>query len=200
MKLLVKGEHNFFLFQDIAYYYIKSLSGGFYSPIKNKHSSNSSSYYIYNSWLEVLKKKVLSSEYTDLIIKVKNLFTGWMITTNIAILTSQKERKDRDLSRYDFEYLEKYKPIFLIEHCDNYNSYLVHLDGDYEYLFTQALDYYNTFINYNYENVLRTIKKYFVIDENDISKEIEIIVNNFEISDFIPKMLESYEKQEDNQK
>lgn len=198
MKLLIKGEHNFFLFQDIVYYYIKSLSGAFYSPIKNKHPSNSSSYYIYNSWLEVLKIKVLSSDDTDLTKKVKNLFTGWMITTNIAILTSQKERKDRDLSRYDFEYLEKYKPSFLIEHCDNYNSYLVHLDEDYKFLFIEALDYYNTFINFNYENVLRTIKKYFMIDENDISKEIEIIVNNYENDDFIPKMLESYEKQEDN--
>ena len=194
MKLLIKGEHNFFLFQDIVYYYIKSLSGAFYSPIKNKHHSNSSSYYIYNSWLEVLKIKVLSSDDTDLTKKVKNLFTGWMITTNIAILTSQKERKDRDLSRYDFEYLEKYKPSFLIEHCDNYNSYLVHLDEDYKFLFIEALDYYNTFINFNYENVLRTIKKYFMIDENDISKEIEIIVNNYENDDFIPKMLESYEK------
>ena len=194
MKLLIKGEHNFFLFQDIVYYYIKSLSGAFYSPIKNKHPSNSSSYYIYNSWLEVLKIKVLSSDDTDLTKKVKNLFTGWMITTNIAILTSQKERKDRDLSRYDFEYLEKYKPSFLIEHCDNYNSYLVHLDEDYKFLFIEALDYYNTFINFNYENVLRTIKKYFMIDENDISKEIEIIVNNYENDDFIPKMLESYEK------
>ena len=198
MKLLIKGEHNFFLFQDIVYYYIKSLSGAFYSPIKNKHPSNSSSYYIYNSWLEVLKIKVLSSDDTDLTKKVKNLFTGWMITTNIAILTSQKERKDRDLSRYDFEYLEKYKPSFLIEHCDNYNSYLVHLDEDYKFLFIEAFDYYNTFINFNYENVLRTIKKYFMIDENDISKEIEIIVNNYENDDFIPKMLESYEKQEDN--
>ena len=198
MKLLIKGEHNFFLFQDIVYYYIKSLSGGFYSPIKNKHPSNSSSYYIYDSWLEVLKKKVLSSNYTDLIKKVKNLFTGWIITTNIAILTSQKERKDRDLSRYDFEYLEKNNPSFLIEHFDNYNSYLVHLDEDYKFLFIDALDYYNTFINFNYENVLRTIKKFFVIDENDISKEIEIIVNNYENDDFIPKMLESYEKQEDN--
>ncbi len=74
------------------------------------------------------------------------------------------------------------------------------MDDDYEYLFTQALDYYNTFIIFNYENMLRTIKRYFVIDEYDISKEIEIIVNNFEISDFIPKMLESYEKLEDNQK
>ena len=198
MKLLIKGEHNFFLFQDIVYYYIKSLSGAFYSPIKNKHPSNSSSYYIYNSWLEVLKIKVLSSDDTDLTKKVKNLFTGWMITTNIAILTSQKERKDRDLSRYDFEYLEKYKPSFLIEHCDNYNSYLVHLDEYYKFLFIEALDYYHTFINFNYENVLRTIKKYFMIDENDISKEIEIIVYNYENDDFIPKMLESYEKQEDN--
>ena len=146
----------------------------------------------------ILKKKVLSSEYTDLTKKVKNLLTGWMITTNIAILTSQKERKDRDLSRYDFEYLEKYKPSFLIEHFDNYNSYLVHLDEDYKFLFIEALDYYNTFINFNYENVLRTIKKYFMIDENDISKEIKIIVNNYENDDFIPKMLESYEKQEDN--
>ena len=200
MKLLVKGEQNFFLFQDIVYYYIKQLTVSYLSPIKNKHSSNSSSYYIYNSWFDVLKEKVLSSEYTGLAKKMKSLFTSWMITTNIAILASQKERKERNLSRYDFEYLDTHKPSFLIEHCDNYNSYLVNLDGDYEYLFTQALDYYNTFIIFNYENVLRTIKRYFVIDEYDISKEIKIIVNNFEISDFIPKMLESYEKLEDNQK
>ena len=197
MILKIKDEHNFFLFQEIVYYYIKSLSGGYYSPIKNIHSHNTCSYYIYDSWLEVLKERVLSSERTDLTKKVNSLFTGWMITTNVAILTSQKERNDRNLSRYDLEYLDKYKPSFLIEHCDNYNSYLVHLDDDYEFLFLEAIDYYNTFINYNYENLLKTIEKYYVIDENNISKEIEIVINNFKIDDHVTKMLESYEKLED---
>ncbi len=109
MKLLIKGEHNFFLFQDIVYHYIKQLTVNYLSPIKNKHSSNSSSYYIYNSWFDVLKEKVLSSEYTGLAKKMKSLFTSWMITTNIAILTSQKERKERNFSRYDFEYLDTHK-------------------------------------------------------------------------------------------
>ena len=110
MRILVKNEHNFFLFQDIVYYFLLTLKGKWRFFIESKHKHNSASYYIYNSWKEVLYTKVFSKTSTELSIYLIDELSDWMVTTNIAILTAQKERNTRYLDSHEIEYLEKYKP------------------------------------------------------------------------------------------
>lgn len=195
MKVLIKSEHNFFLFQDIVYYYLSILRGGWGFPINNKYEYNTSSYYIYESWKDLMLYKLYSFERTKLYKKMINKLTEWMVTTNIAILTAQKERKC--INRYDEEYLRKYKPYFLIEHSNDYENYIVHLDGDIKEVFLNAVSFYKSFSDFSYNNFLQELKKYFEIDENEISKELNAVTNNYVTSNQIDNELETYEVVED---
>ena len=100
MKIAVKEEHNFFLFQDLVEFFILVLKHRWRLPISNNYSGSkypyySASYYIYDSWYELVTEKISKSEYTELGKALIDKFDPWMVTTNIAILTVQDHRKEK---------------------------------------------------------------------------------------------------------
>lgn len=192
MKILIKGEHNFFLFQDIVYYFLLTLKRKWKLPINNKYEHGNCSYYIYDSWYDVLLTKIFNSESTSLSDELINKLNEWMITTNIAILKAQKETKTRNLDRYDEAYLEKYKPYFSIDHIDNYENYVAYIDGDIKKLFLNAISFYESFLKNDYQLIWNELRKYYKLDENEISKELDLMIKNFMVSDFLTKKLECY--------
>jgi len=197
MKVLIKGERNFFLFQDLVYYFILILKMKWRFPLENKFENGTCSYYIYKSWIEVLYMKIMRNKSTNLSIELLTRLTDWMVTTNIAILKAQKETKKRVLDSHEDDYLNKYSPYFLIEHVDNYENYIVHLEGDIEKLFLSAVSFYEAFKKLDYESIITELKKYYEIDEGIISKEVNLIINNYTFDDFAIEMLKSYEIMEE---
>lgn len=193
MKLLIKTEQNMFLFQEIVYDYIVMLKQLWRFPINNKFETNTTSYYIYDSWLDVLKNKIKKTQYTEFTKHIIDIFPNWMITTNIAILKAQKGKNKKYMSKYDLEYIEKHNPSFLIEYENNYDNYIVHLKDKYALLFNESLKFYQFFIDLNYDNLLKVLKKHFIIDESFISEEIRQVLDGFSISNYVNKMLNSYE-------
>lgn len=198
MKIIVKDEHNFFLFQDIVYYFLLTLERKWRFPIQSKHKNSPASYCIYESWKDVLHTKVFSKNSTKLSKILINVLTDWMVTTNIAILTAQKERKVRKLDSHEIEYIEKYKPYFQIEFSNNYNDYIVNLDGKIEELFLNAVSFYKSFLVLDYSTILNELKKYFEIEEELISNELDIVIKNYDVDEFVQNMLDSYEIMEDS--
>ena len=193
MKVLIKGERNFFLFQDIVYYFILTLKRKWRFPIRNKYEYKTCSHFIYDSWKDVLNIKIFSRNSTILSKELQNGLTDWMVTTNIAILTAQKETGRRSVDRYDMEYLEKYKPAFKIEHTNNFNDYIVHLDSKMEILFNCAVSFYESFLKLDYVSFLDVIKKYFEVEEKEITEEMNEVVNGFICDEFVKDKLNSYE-------
>ena len=198
MKLIVKDEHNFFLFQDIVYYFLLTLERKWRFPIQSKHKNSPASYCIYESWKDVLHTQVFSKNSTELSNFLISELTDWMVTTNIAILTAQKERKVRELDSHEIEYIEKYKPYFQIEFSNNYNDYIVNLDGKIEELFLNAVSFYKSFLVLDYSAILNELKKYFEIEEELISNELDIVIKNYDVDEFVQNMLDSYEIMEDS--
>lgn len=197
MKLLIKGESDFFLFQDIVYYFLLTLKRKWWLPIKNKHDYDICSHYIYESWKDVLYIKIVESNNTKLADEFISKCDEWMITTNIAILKAQKENGKRELASFENDYLEKFKPYFLIEHSNNYSDYIVYLNGDIELMFLSAVLFYKAFLSMDYKMIINELKKYFEIEEFMISKELRIVIDNFISDEFINSKLQSYEIMED---
>ena len=197
MKLLIKGESNFFLFQDIVYYFLLTLKRKWRLPIKNKHNYDTCSHYIYESWNDVLYLNIIKHNNTKLADKLIGKCDEWMITTNIAILEAQKENGKRNLASFENDYLEKFKPYFLIEHSNNYSNHIVYLNGDMELMFLSAVSFYKAFLSMDYKMIINELKKYFEIEEFLISKELRIVIDNFISDEFINRNLQSYEIMED---
>ena len=197
MKLLIKGESDFFLFQDIVYYFLLTLKRKWMLPIKNKHNYDTCSHYIYESWKDVLYIKIIEHTNTKIADEFISKCDEWMITTNIAILKAQKENSKRELASFEIDYLEKYRPYFLIEHSNNYSDYIVYLNGDIELLFLSAVSFYKAFLSMDCKMIINELKKYFEIEEFMISKELKIVIDNFISDEFINRELQSYEIMED---
>ena len=197
MKLLIKGESDFFLFQDIVYYFLLTLKRKWRLPIKNKHNYDTCSYNIYESWNDVLYIKIVEHNNTKLADEFISKCDEWMITTNIAILEAQKENGRRKLASFENDYLEKLNPYFLIEHSNNYSNYIVYLNGDIELMFLSAVSFYKVFLSMDYKMIINELKKYFEIEEFMISKELRIVIDNFISDEFINRNLQSYEIMED---
>lgn len=199
MKILVEGEHNFFLFQDIVYYFLLTISGKWYFPIKNKFKYDSCFHYISESWKAVLYSKIFIKPSTKLSDELKKGLTDWMVATNIAILTAQKETGRRNINDFELRDIDKYKPTFLIEFSDNYNKYIVHLNEKMEKMFNCAVSFYKSFLNIDYGMFLKTIKNYYVVDESELNLELSEVVKNFIEDSFTKDMLDSYKIMEDEQ-
>ena len=183
MIIKVNDEHNFFLFQDIVEYFLLTLKHQWYFPIKSIHEKGqypyyNASYYIYNSWYELLKERLVKTDYTELGKKLLTKTTDWMITTNVAILKAQIGRKTERVNQSDYEYIEKYKSTFLIEHSEDYNTYFVYLDGEIVLLFNEAINYWNSFEDFNTDNFYRLLSRYYVVD-NSIEDVIDIVCKNY---------------------
>jgi len=197
MKLLIKGESNFFLLQDIVYYFLLTLKRKWRLPIKNKHNYDTCSHYIYESWNDVLYLNIIKHNNTKLADEFISKCDEWMITTNIAILKAQKENSKRELASFENDYLEKFKPYFLIEHSNNYSNYIVYLNEDMELMFLSAVSFYKAFLSMDYKMIINELKKYFEIEEYMISKELRIVIDNYVCNEFINRKLQSYEIMED---
>lgn len=184
MIISVNGERNFFLYQDIYYWFAEFLNGKHDFPIENKHYdkdhfSRSVFEYVYDSWLAVLKEKLSKAGLSDIGEFLKSKLSDWMITTNIAIITAQKGKGIRDIPSNELEYLEKYQPFFLIEHSDDYEKYIIHLDGDMKVSFLYALEFYNSFKEMNAKTIIKELTTLFNVSESDIEKEVYQISEHF---------------------
>lgn len=184
MIIKVVGEKNFFLFQDIYYFFALSLDGSYCFPIKNKHDSGkgfqkSTLECIYDSWLDVLRSKLDSSGLSDKGKLLVNKLKDWMVTTNIAIITAQKGRKIRDISRDELKYAEDNKPTFLIEHKSNYEEYFVHLDGEIKEAFLCSVDFYNAFKEMNSEVIIDELTRLYNANKKDICEEVKVVSKHF---------------------
>ena len=187
MIIKVNDEHNFFLFQDLVEYFILILNHKWSFPISNKYNNNKyphycASYYIYNSWYELFLSKLANAKHTEYGQFLMGKQTEWMVTTNIAILMAQEHTEKRRLDRWDYEYLEKHQPYFLIEHSDDYESYIVHLDGDIKTLFNEAVFFWKSFERVEANNIYQLLSRYFELDESLIN-ELGIICENYDANE-----------------
>lgn len=184
MKIKIIGDYNFFLFQDTVLNFWRFLRGHHRLPIKYKvpsldYSKRTCSEYIYLSWEEVLENKLFKSNRTDLAIFVMSKINEWMTTTNLAIIRAQKGRGEKDIPRFELDFLKKHRPFFLIEHQDNFETYIVHFDEEFQKLFLLTISFYKTFESMEYEGIAGELTKYFDIASNDIKDEVEQISEHF---------------------
>lgn len=187
MKIAVKEEHNFFLFQDLVEFFILVLKHRWRLPISNNYSGSkypyySASYYIYDSWYELVTEKVSKSEYTELGKALIDKFDPWMVTTNIAILTAQDHRKEKTISHWEHEYMMENKPYFLIELLDDYTTYVVHLDKEFTILFNEAVSFWKCFDGMDVETIYQQLSRYFILNE-DIKNGLSIVCKHFTSND-----------------
>lgn len=187
MIIKVTGEHNFFLFQDICYYFLKTIKHEWGFPIKNIYESKNYTKrnvldFVYCSWLEVLREKLMKCEQTTYCKELLSYTSGWMVTTNLAITTAQKGRGREGIPSWELEWLEKYKPYFLIEHSDDFEIYTIHLDGEYLKLFKEAIYFYESFKNMKSDEIKALLERYWVI-ECDIKEELDRVCSGFAYSD-----------------
>ena len=196
MKILIKKEHNFFLFQDIVYEFLSFLKSGRHFPVKEKEMGSCSKY-IYDSWRDVFLEKLLKANKTSLNNKLMGGFANWMITTNVAILTAKMERGERELQRHEVDYLQRYKPTFLIEYDKNVDQYIANLDEDNTSLFLEAISFYKSFEKTEEKVFVQKLVTYFEINEELIMKESQMVADGFERDNFTNSMLDSYEIMED---
>lgn len=187
MKIAVKEEHNFFLFQDLVEFFILVLKHRWRLPISNNYSVSkypyySASYYIYDSWYELVTEKVSKSEYTELGKALIDKFDPWMVTTNIAILTAQDHRKEKTISHWEHEYMMENKPYFLIELLDDYTTYVVHLDKKFTILFNEAVSFWKCFDGMDVETIYQQLSRYFILNE-DIKNGLSIVCKHFTSND-----------------
>ena len=182
----INGEHNFFLFQDVVYYFGLTLKFKWHYPIVSKYKDKESkskcaSEYIYDSWYDLFKTKLAECPHTEYYQKLINKLKDWMITTNIAIITAQVGKGRKGIPSCELDYLTKYKPSFLIEHSDDFETYIVHFNEEIEMLFNEAISFYRTIENdFNPNSFLTLLRRYFVIEEECLSEETSVICKNFE--------------------
>lgn len=185
MKIMFVGETNLFLFQNVVYYLIKILKHKWYFPIESKYSNKnykkpiSSLYYIYDSWLNVLIEKFSKFELNEYGKRLIKQETPWMVTTNIAITKSQVARNRFGIPKWALENAQKYKPYFLIEFDLASDTYIAHLDDEIENIFNEGLFLRDSLNILNKEGFITLLKRYFVFDEETISKEVEVIVQHY---------------------
>ncbi len=196
MKIAVKEEHNFFLFQDLVEFFILVLKHRQRLPISNnylgsKYPFYSASYYIYDSWYELLTEKISKSKYTELGKALIDKFDPWVVTTNIAILTAQDHRKEKEISRWEHEYMMENKPYFLIELLDDYTTYVVRLDKEFTILFNEAISFWKCFNNMDVETIYQQLSRYFILNE-DIKNGLSIVCKHFTSNDE-DKYISSYQ-------
>lgn len=196
MKIAVKEEHNFFLFQDLVEFFILVLRHRWRLPISNNYLGSKypfcgASYYIYDSWYELLTEKISKSEYTELGKALIDKFDPWVVTTNIAILTAQDHRKEKEISRWEHEYMMENKPYFLIELLDDYTTYVVRLDKEFTILFNEAISFWKCFNNMDVETIYQQLSRYFILDE-DIKNGLSIVCKHFTSNDE-DKYISSYQ-------
>ena len=196
MIIKVEGEHNFFLFQDIVYFFLINLQCQNFFPLKSKYINDSrtlmTSYYIYESWFDVLRDKLKKSGYSEPSKKFLDKRYEWIVTTNIAILKAQIGRKEKQISSYDYEYVREEKPSFLIEYSEDYTTYIVHLEGTIKELFNEAVYFWNSFKTFTDDNFYALLKRYYLVDE-DIKQEIHEICANYAVVLKKLRFLDSYE-------
>lgn len=196
MKIAVKEEHNFFLFQDLVEFFILVLKHHQRLPISNnylgsKYPFYSASYYIYDSWYELLTEKISKSKYTELGKALIDKFDPWVVTTNIAILTAQDHRKEKEISHWEHEYMMENKPYFLIELLDDYTTYVVRLDKEFTILFNEAISFWKCFNNMDVETIYQQLSRYFILNE-DIKNGLSIVCKHFTSNDE-DKYISSYQ-------
>ena len=185
MIIKIKGEHNFFLFQDIVYYFGLTLKFKWRYPIKNKYTSKScpcesASKFIYDSWYEIFIEKLEKCGRTNYYKKLVNKLNDWIVTTNIAILTAQEGRGSRELSSRELESIKEHSPSFLIEHSDDFETYIVHLNDEIAVLFNEAILFYQTIEHhFNTESFISLLRRYFIFDDDYLTEEIPVIIDNF---------------------
>lgn len=200
MKIRIVGESNFFLFQDIYLRFVESLEGSYYSHfLKNKHErdvyySYNAFEYIYNSWLHALFAKLFKAGLKEKGHFLVSKLPDWMITTNIAIITAQKGRGRKDISSYELEYVDKYSSSFAIEHSEDFETYIVYLEGEMENAFLCALNYYNAFKDMNVTTIIEILQSLYEVEEKDIEEEVNVISKHFELDS---KYLDTFEILED---
>ena len=187
MKIAVKEEHNFFLFQDLVEFFILVLKHRQRLPISNNYLESkypfcNASYYIYDSWYELLTEKISKSKYTELGKALIDKFDPWVVTTNIAILTAQDHRKEKEISRWEHEYMMENKPYFLIELLDDYTTYVVRLDKEFTILFNEAVSFWKCFDGMDVETIYQQLSRYFILNE-DIKNGLSIICKHFTSND-----------------
>lgn len=197
MIIKVNGERDFFLFQDIVYYFFLTLDHRWSFPIESIHEKGSypyfgASYYIYKSWLDLVDQSVESSEQTDLAKRVLSKWKDWMVTTNIAILTAQKMRKAARFNQYDEEYLRKNKPSFLIELSDDFEVYTIHMDDEMSFVFNEAVSYWESFSDFNSENFFKTLARYFAI-KDEVKGLMDVACEHYVATDRGKRYLDTYE-------
>lgn len=199
----ITGERNFFLFQDIVYFFGLALKNKRRLPIESKFKDEDYKYinaseYICDSWYEVFKEKLIQCKRTDYCQKLMNKCDEWMITTNIAITTAQKGMRKEGIPSWELDYIDKYKPSFLIEHSDDFEIYTAHLDGEFETLFNEALYFYKSIeYDFNLQSFIALLKRYFVFDDDYLSKELEVISDTFVGKNNYSRYLKTFEKEGD---
>ena len=185
MILKINSEHNFFLFQDIVYIFGQIVKRRWRFPLEYKFKEKDNfhketSEYIYESWYEIFSEKLHKCEKTELAQRIIDRIDYWVITTNIAIIATQKGIGRRDIPRHELEILDECKPSFLIEHSDNFETYIVHLDEEMKILFEEAMHFYQIIENdFNPKPFLELLKRYFVLDDDYVSLEIEKLCEGF---------------------
>ena len=198
MVVKIVGEHNFFLFQDIVLDFKYAFVEGWRFPIVNKYrpkdyAFRSTNEYIYDSWFEVFKSKLLSSPKTDYLKKLLESFSSWMITTNIAITTAQIKRGRDGIPSWERESVNKYKPSFLIELGDDLETYIVHLEDDILTLFNESIYFFEQFQILEPSSLMTLLKRYFVFEDEYLKKEIDVICEHFKPNDTYSKYKQTYE-------
>lgn len=176
MILKINDERNFFLFQDIVHWFIEALEDRRLHILHYKHEKSSASYYAYESWRDVLNEKLCKAPLTKHAEDIIAIHTPWMVTTNIAITTAQKGRGKHCIPEDELEYVEKYEPYFLIEHQDNYETYLVHLEGEIKDVFLEILDCYRTLARMEKDEIKGLLLRYYDISSEEIEEELSVIV------------------------
>ena len=184
MKIKIIGDYNFFLFQDTVLNFGRFLRGRHRLPIKYKvpsldYSKRTCSEYAYLSWEEVLENKLFKANRTDLAIFVMSKINEWMTTTNLAIIRAQKGRGEKDIPGFELHFLKRHRPFFLIEHQDNFETYIVHFDEEFQKLFLLTISFYKAFESMENEGIAGELSKYFDITSNDIKDEVEQISEHF---------------------
>ena len=172
MLVRINGESNFFLFQDIPYFFLLFLKHEHSFPIDCSGKYGTTTYHLFHAWSMEFHIKLFACDSTDKKSALTKLLKKWMITTNVAILSAQKERRGIEyLDRYNEEYLTKNKPEFEISFDKDSDTYIVHLDDETTELLLCSIDFYNSFKTLNPNLIINELVKYFSFKETESIKE-----------------------------
>ena len=200
MKAIVKGEREFFWFQDGVEIFLKTLQNPRRFPLVDKidnrpDSIHSASRFIADSWLDVFSSLLLASPKTELNKRLCTCFEPWMITTNLAIIKAQQGRGSRHIPERELEYAEKYSPYFVIDLSEDYEEYRVSLEGPYEEVFLEAVNFFKILSNLNPSSLQEWILRFFEVEEKEIQESLMEVSRRLSISSLGKSFLESYVKE-----